>query len=341
MIRVQQEPFSLETEVNHLVQNNPKVGGVVTFLGMVRDFTSSADVTTLLLEHYPGMTESELENIEQQARQQFALEELLVIHRVGALTVGESIVLVVAAASHRADAFLACRYVIDHLKHKATFWKKEILLSGEERWVDSCPGCAAAIASWSDSLAHSSHATEVPHSKECHQQTPAPLTSPPAPRWNGLRLGILTLSDSRSLSNDQSGDTLQQLAEQWGATVVARKLLPDNQQEIQDLLLYWSDSLQLDLIMTTGGTGPSTRDVTPEATRAVCNRELPGFAEQIRAAGLQQTRNALFTRGVAAFRGTTLVLNLPGSTRGAKHSLLAVADLIPHALRMARGEGHH
>ncbi|MBF0185286.1 MAG: MogA/MoaB family molybdenum cofactor biosynthesis protein [Magnetococcales bacterium] len=159
--------------------------------------------------------------------------------------------------------------------------------------------------------------------------------------WQGLRLGILTLSDSRSASTDQSGQTLFQLAGQWGGEVVVRQVIPDNQSDIQQLLVDWVDRLQLDLILTTGGTGPGPRDVTPEATRAVCQREMPGFAEQIRSSGLQQTRNALFTRGVAAFRGTTLIVNLPGSTRGASHSLKAIADLVPHALRMAKGGGHH
>ncbi len=342
MIRVQQERFSLEDELDLLLRDNPKVGGVVTFLGLVRDFTTSADVTTLLLEHYPGMTESELANIEQSARSRFDVEEILVVHRVGRLTVGEPIVLVVAAASHRAEAFLACRYVIDHLKHKATFWKKEILRSGEERWIHSCPGCEAAIDNWQENASPPSATAQAAHANDCRHHHPAePMAAPPLPMWQGLRLGILTLSDSRSASTDQSGQTLFQLAGQWGGEVVVRQVIPDNQSDIQQLLVDWVDRLQLDLILTTGGTGPGPRDVTPEATRAVCQREMPGFAEQIRSSGLQQTRNALFTRGVAAFRGTTLIVNLPGSTRGASHSLKAIADLVPHALRMAKGGGHH
>jgi molybdopterin adenylyltransferase len=247
---------------------------------------------------------------------------------------------VVAAASHRAEAFLACRYVIDHLKHKATFWKKELLLSGTERWVHSCPGCEAAMAAWQET-AHTPLAP-TPHASDCrHHQSPAASAEAAAPNWSGLRLGILTLSDSRTLANDQSGTALQQLAEAWHGQVALRTLIPDNQHAIEETLRAWSDQQQLDLILTTGGTGPGPRDVTPEATRAVCTRELPGFAEQIRAAGLQQTRNALFTRGVAALRGTTLIINLPGSRRGASHSVRAIADLVPHALRMAKGGGHH
>ncbi|MBF0461101.1 MAG: MogA/MoaB family molybdenum cofactor biosynthesis protein [Magnetococcales bacterium] len=159
--------------------------------------------------------------------------------------------------------------------------------------------------------------------------------------WSGLQIGLLTLSDSRNQATDQSGAALEALALEWGATVMLRAIMPDDQPGIQDCLVDWADDKRLDLIVTTGGTGPGPRDVTPEATRAVCQRELPGFAEQIRAAGLAQTRNALLTRGVAAFRGQTFVINLPGSTRGAVCSLEAIADLVPHAVRMARGGGHH
>ncbi|MBF0161698.1 MAG: molybdenum cofactor biosynthesis protein MoaE, partial [Magnetococcales bacterium] len=120
MIRIQEEPFSTEAEIARLIRDNPKIGGVVSFLGVVREFTTTSEVTALVLEHYPGMTESELEKIEQTARARFAVEALSVVHRVGRLSVSEPIVLVVAAASHRADAFLACRFVIDHLKRHAT-----------------------------------------------------------------------------------------------------------------------------------------------------------------------------------------------------------------------------
>ncbi|MBF0369538.1 MAG: MogA/MoaB family molybdenum cofactor biosynthesis protein [Magnetococcales bacterium] len=155
-----------------------------------------------------------------------------------------------------------------------------------------------------------------------------------------MRVGILTLSDSRNRQSDKSGDALEGMVLGLGAMVAAREILPDEQIRIQECLLEWSDTSHLNLILTTGGTGPGPRDVTPEATRQVCDRELPGFSEFIRAEGLKQVRSALLTRGVAAFRGQTLVVNLPGSTRGAVHSLEAVSDLIPHALRMARGGGH-
>ncbi|MBF0190561.1 MAG: MogA/MoaB family molybdenum cofactor biosynthesis protein [Magnetococcales bacterium] len=155
-----------------------------------------------------------------------------------------------------------------------------------------------------------------------------------------MRVGILTLSDSRDLAADASGAALEQAVRAFGGEVVVREVLPDAETRIREALIAWSEGGGLAVILTTGGTGPGPRDVTPEATRAVCDRELPGFSELIRAAGLRQTRLAALTRGVSAFRGQTLVINLPGSTRGALCSLEAVADLVPHAVRMARGEGH-
>lgn len=347
MIRIQEEDFSSEAEIARLIKDRPTVGGVVSFLGTVRDFTIGMDgktdgVEAMILEHYPGMTESELEKIEKTARARFAVEEILVIHRVGRLAVEENIILVVAAAVHRAEAFDACRYVIDHLKVHATFWKKEVNQSGTEHWVHACPGCEAAASQWNDlkNMAHTHHAVQ-----ETQENTPAASdharhTHDHTVAWAGLHVGILTLSDSRNLANDQSGDALEGLVLKFGAHVAVRMIMQDEQKPLQKQLIQWSDEKNVDVILTTGGTGPSPRDITPEATRAVCTRELPGFSEHIRAEGLKQTRNALFTRGVVAFRGTTLVINLPGSTRGAVHSLEVIADRVPHALRMARGGGH-
>lgn len=357
MIRIQEETFSLDEEVNRLVEGNPKVGGIVGFLGTVRDFTETSGVTALILEHYPGMTESELEKIESAAKARFDVESLLVVHRVGRLSVGENIVLVVAAAAHRSEAFDACRYVIDHLKVHATFWKKEVIADGVERWIHACPGCEAAATQWDD-LKKSTpcgHTEDPPEKVQGHTHGEGHGHGQShthgeghgvghghghASSWSGLQVGVLTLSDSRNQTTDKSGDALIGLVLGWGGKVLAREIVPDDQQTIQDTLIQWADEKKLDLIITNGGTGPGPRDVTPEATRHVCNRELPGFAELIRSEGLKQTRNALFTRGVAAVRGVTLVVNVPGSTRGAVHSLSAVADLIPHALRMVRGGGH-
>ncbi|MBF0453722.1 MAG: hypothetical protein HQL72_02765 [Magnetococcales bacterium] len=239
--------------------------------------------------------------------------------------------------------------MIDHLKIHATFWKKEIVKTGEEKWVKGCPGCEAAASQWASQrqIAHT-HPTQEgrdvktnpdhDHHKNHHSSHHHHGSHQAA--WAGLQVGILTLSDSRDRASDKSGDALEGEVRSLGGTLAVREIIADEQKTIEARLIQWSDEKRVDLILTTGGTGPGPRDVTPEATRAVCERELPGFSEQIRSEGLKQVRSALLTRGVAAFRGLTLVVNLPGSTRGALHSLQAVSDLIPHALRMAHGGGH-
>ncbi len=349
MIKIQTENFSVEEETARLTLGSTKIGGIVAFVGTVRDYTQNDDVIAMVLEHYPGMTESELEKIELAARIRFQVEQIFVIHRVGRLKPGENIVLVIAAARHRAAAFDACRYMIDHLKLHATFWKKEIFKSGEERWVESCPGCEAAASQWHDtaSVEHihpplkstTDPTLKQPHNSQKHQSKY--LDHPHHQSgWIDMKVGILTLSDSRNRNTDKSGDALAGEVRDLGGIVAERAILADEQKPIESLLCYWSDKRQLDLILTTGGTGPGPRDITPEATRAVTDRELPGFSEQIRQEGLKQVRTALLTRGVSAFRNSTLIINLPGSTRGALHSLQAIKELIPHALRMARGGGH-
>lgn len=152
-ISVQTEPFDLAAEVARLYRNNPRVGAVVSFLGLVREVGGAPDggeehaVAALTLEHYPGMTQKALADIVAQARQRWALLDGCVIHRVGALYPTEPIVLVAVAAAHRADAFAACEFIMDYLKTRAPFWKKETTPQGE-RWVDARESDTRAAERW-------------------------------------------------------------------------------------------------------------------------------------------------------------------------------------------------
>lgn len=301
MISIQSQDFSVSEEISALqMQTGADSGGIVIFIGTVRNASQKGPVRALVIEHYPGMTEKELMRIADTAQSQFEILALRVIHRIGYLNAGENIVLVLVAAQHRDAAFTASRYVIDEIKRCVPLWKKEISTSGEY-WIAE------------------------------HQ---------PIPNWRDLRVGILTLSDSRGRESDTSGDALEQEIKILGAERAARELLPDEQLKIEELLRKWADKLCLDVILTTGGTGPGPRDITPEATRAITQRELPGIAELMRRSGLIATRNAALARGIAALRGSTLIINLPGSKNGALQNLQSIADLVPHILRMARGEGH-
>ena len=153
-----------------------------------------------------------------------------------------------------------------------------------------------------------------------------------------LRFGILTLSDrsSRGERQDSSGPALAGFIQTQGWSVARQSLLPDDESSIREILTTWSDSGDLDVILTTGGTGFSPRDVTPEATRAVLDREAPGLAEAMRAASLKITPHAMLSRIVTGIRGKTLIVNLPGSPKGAVENLQVLIPVLPHAVQLLR-----
>ncbi len=155
-----------------------------------------------------------------------------------------------------------------------------------------------------------------------------------------FRAAILSISSSRaegSGDQDRSGDELVRFASGLGAEIAARELIGDRREPIADRLRYLSDELGCDLLLTTGGTGFSPDDVTPEATRDVADRDAPGIAEAMRLASREHTPNWMLSRNVAAVRGTTLIVNFPGSPKAIAEAGEAVAAALPHALRLLRG----
>jgi len=146
-IAVQNDAFDLAKEVAELYQNNPKVGAVASFLGLVRDINQGQGVSAMTLEHYPGMTEKALAKIVDDARARWQVLDCCVIHRVGPLYPTDPIVLVAVASGHRGDAFAACEFIMDFLKTQAPFWKKEATLEGEQ-WVDARESDDHAAARW-------------------------------------------------------------------------------------------------------------------------------------------------------------------------------------------------
>jgi molybdopterin synthase catalytic subunit len=147
MIKIQMEAFDVGHEYHAIKSARTDVGGFALFVGTVRDVTDGLPVNAMELEHYPGMTQKALAEIEQEARSRWSLQDVLVVHRYGKLTPGDDIVLVITAAEHRGDAFAACQFLMDWLKTKAPFWKLET--SGEAtRWVESRTSDDEAAMKW-------------------------------------------------------------------------------------------------------------------------------------------------------------------------------------------------
>lgn len=158
-----------------------------------------------------------------------------------------------------------------------------------------------------------------------------------------IQAAVLTISDSVSAGRrtDVSGPAVRARLEQLGWSVSAAEALPDELEVISQRLAALADGNQVSAIFTTGGTGVAARDVTPEATRAVIDRDIPGLAELMRAVGRLSTPMAVLSRGVAGVRGRVLIVNLPGSPRGAVESLEAIIGVVPHVFELLRGETEH
>lgn len=154
-----------------------------------------------------------------------------------------------------------------------------------------------------------------------------------------MKVGILTVSDkgAKGEREDRSGPAIRELIAAAGGDVVRTGIVPDEPDEIKAVLVAWSDE-GLDLVLTTGGTGFSPRDRTPEATKSVIDREAPGLAEAMRRAGAEKTPTAMLSRGVAGIRKATLIVNLPGSEKAVRESLGAIMPALPHGIEILKGK---
>ena len=150
-IRVQERPLDALAETAPVFAGRPSVGGVVSFIGLMRDMNQGDAVAAMTLEHYPGMTEKALAAIVAEAGERWAIDAVRVIHRVGEIRPQDPIVLVAVASAHRTEAFRACEFIIDYLKTRAPFWKREQTADGRSRWVDARASDDAAAAQWTES----------------------------------------------------------------------------------------------------------------------------------------------------------------------------------------------
>jgi molybdenum cofactor synthesis domain-containing protein len=157
-----------------------------------------------------------------------------------------------------------------------------------------------------------------------------------------MKVAVITISDtvSRGERVDKSGPAVVARCRELGYEIVSEACIPDDSQNIQASLRELADKGDVDLILTTGGTGLGPRDVTPEATQAIADKLIPGFAEEMRRKGMEHTAKAILSRGSAAVRGSTIILNFPGSPKGAVESLDAVEHLLNHAVQIVHGARH-
>lgn len=149
-VRVTTEDFEIGAEIKRLTAGRADIGAIVTFTGTVRDTAKGKPIVSMTLEHYPGMTESELERIEAQAHARWPLQASLIVHRVGELKPGDNIVLVITASAHRHAAFEAAEYLMDYLKTSAPFWKKETGIDGSAEWVEARDADDSAMQRWTE-----------------------------------------------------------------------------------------------------------------------------------------------------------------------------------------------
>jgi molybdopterin adenylyltransferase len=155
-----------------------------------------------------------------------------------------------------------------------------------------------------------------------------------------MRVGVITTSDKGYLGerDDASGDVIREMVGGLDAEVAFSTVIPDEQEEIKKALMQGADEMGLDLIVTTGGTGVSPRDVTPDATREVIEREIPGFSEAMRMAGMKKTPHAMISRAVCGVRGQTLIVNLPGSPKAVREGLEVILPALPHTIAKIQGD---
>jgi molybdopterin synthase catalytic subunit len=147
VIRVQTEDFDIGAEITQITEGNTEIGGLASFVGLVRDYAGDEKISAMTLEHYPGMTENKLEALEAEARERWQLQDVLIVHRYGRLEPGDRIVLVVTASPHREASLESCQFLIDWLKTKAPFWKLEERESGAQ-WVESRETDSVAAERW-------------------------------------------------------------------------------------------------------------------------------------------------------------------------------------------------
>ncbi|HEY5962373.1 MAG TPA: molybdenum cofactor biosynthesis protein MoaE [Polyangiaceae bacterium] len=339
LIDVRETPIAA-SEVEAAVAH-PGAGAVALFIGRVRDHNEGKTVTRLEYEAYSSMAVREMVRIVDAIERRFPQTRLSVLHRTGSLEVGDAAIVGAASAAHRAEAFGACRQLIDDIKANVPIWKREHGPDGPYwvGWQDArCSGGhehAEPTASMSSVRhAHDSHTHDTHASAGSVGEFAANAT------LQQHRIICVTVSDTRDASNDKSGNAADQLLTAAGA-IVERHWVRDDPTEISNLISRVITT-HPDAVFLTGGTGIGPRDVTVEAVAPLLERQLDGFGERFREMSWQTIgTRALLSRAIAGTVGNTVIFAVPGSPHAVRLALEElIIPLLPHAHSMLRGGGH-
>lgn len=275
MIVVSSEPFDAGLLLTRFKERAGE-GAIVSFTGVVR---GSEGAELLTLQHYPGFTERELEKLVADIKGRFGLTATMLYHRHGPMRPGEEIMFAATAAPHRRAALDGLAALMDRLKTDAPFWKSE-RRSGKDIWLEP----------------------------------PAAQLEQPMNDARRVSIAILTVSDTRDDETDTSGAYLAEAIERAGHRLADRRIVPDDRQAIQDAVLAWTEGGEVDVAITTGGTGLTGRDVTPEALQPLFDKVIDGFPAVWHAISFQSIGlSTMQSRACAGLVGTMFVFCLPGS----------------------------
>ena len=300
-VSIQDGPFDEGGELTAFSQGHEATGAVVTFTGRVR---GNDQLKALYLEHFPGLCERSIEDIIVQARERWSINEVKVIHRIGELTPGEGIVLVLVSAAHRRAAFLACDFIMDYLKTTAYFWKKEIMKDGTSVWIEP-----PRRGLFGRAIMERDRARKISGMSGIDES----MTFKP------VRIAVLTVSDTRDASTDTSGDLLQARIEEAGHLVAERMIVKDDVALIKETVNSFIDDPEIDAVISTGGTGLTGRDVTVEAVRPLFEKEIDGFSVVFHMVSFESIGlSTLQSRACAGLARGTFIFALPGSNGAVK-----------------------
>lgn len=288
-------PLDLQTLLDETA--NPRCGALVAFAGTVRNHHEGQPVDSMAYTAYGPMAEQVLAELERETIARFGVEACRIMHRTGHLGIGEDSVLVVVRSAHRAEAFDAGRFAIDTLKLRLPVWKEDIFPDGQRAFQPGVPLQATDAVVTPDAL---------------------PTVAPDADGGDGfvpLPIAVLTVSDTRGPDDDKSGDLLAAAVRAAGHRLVDRAIVRDDIYQVRARVSGWIADPQVRVVITTGGTGITGRDTTPEAVRPLLDAELEGFGEVFRRLSYDEIgTSTIQSRAVGGIANATLVFSLPGSS---------------------------